>query len=181
MMISAFHFVDHLFNKHGRLMDSTTRLLQCEQCTFSTIRRFRFREHLLTHQVAKTYACRLCHRSFRCKSGLQSHITCMHKPKDFVCSYCGYAVSKKDALERHMFRMHTHRDYKPYKCGYCEFVCASSQNCRKHVMARHKGMEVKWVKTAPSKPVYGTESMQCQAETRPTNLPSFLTDPLATK
>ena len=149
---------EHMFLKHGLQYDSDTTVHQCHKCGFQTVRRHLFKEHMITHENPDHLCCKICGAT--CKSGyiLRQHMIIKHKPKEFVCQYCGYKAAVKDVLQRHVFKVHTHPDYKPYQCGYCEFTSATSQNCRKHCQSRHRDMEVKWIKTAPTKPVYTKDS-----------------------
>ena len=70
----------------------------------------------------------------------------LHSCDRIKCPFCTYKAPVRKQLTLHIRTQHTHRDYKPYGCPYCEFKSRSSQNCRKHVVQRHKDQEVRWIK-----------------------------------
>jgi hypothetical protein len=47
-------------------------------------------------------------------------------------------------LNEHIRVQHQLKGIKPYLCPYCDFTCATSGNCRKHIKGKHKGKEVRY-------------------------------------
>ena len=110
-------------------------------------------DHLNTHKQVRQFHCKTCGHTFFTKSTLEGHLKVVHSDSKVQCTYCEYKTKNKYHLKNHIRVMHTHRHVKPYKCPYCDFRCASSGNCRKHVMNRHKGLPVTWIKVSDSEVV----------------------------
>lgn len=110
-------------------------------------------DHMNTHKQVRQFHCKICSHTFFTKSTLEGHLKVVHSDSKVQCTYCEYKTKNKYHLKNHIRVMHTHRHIKPYKCPYCDFRCASSGNCRKHVMNRHKGLPVTWVKVSDAEVV----------------------------
>ncbi|CAL1299925.1 unnamed protein product [Larinioides sclopetarius] len=54
---------------------------QCPFCSYATIRKTHFRNHLLTHTGEKPFQCGICLRGFTQKITLQRHVFAQHEKK----------------------------------------------------------------------------------------------------
>ena len=142
----------HLYVVHNIKLDRKMQVYECTQCSYRTTHRNRFQDHERWHRDVRDINCPHCDKKFTTMTSQRGHIKAVHKPKHLKCVYCSYASSLVSQLKTHMRVMHTHPNHKPFKCVHCDFHCATSGNCRKHIMQRHKGLEVKWIKVAEKTP-----------------------------
>jgi hypothetical protein len=61
-----------------------------------------------------------------------------------VIYQCSYSTKTGQKLNEHIRVQHQLKGIKPYLCPYCDFTCATSGNCRKHIKGKHKGKEVRY-------------------------------------
>ncbi|CAH1772404.1 unnamed protein product [Owenia fusiformis] len=140
------NYQSHMFALHHIVLSQTMIIFECEICGFACERRQRFEDHQRSHRGIKEYSCDICGQMFISIRTLRKHKKWKHTPKNLTCDFCNYVTNDTTHLKDHVKIMHTHRNHKPYKCFYCNFVCATSGNCRKHCMNRHKNEEVRWIK-----------------------------------
>ncbi|XP_014365261.2 zinc finger protein 184 isoform X2 [Papilio machaon] len=59
--------------------------------------------------------------------------------KTHSCALCPFSSDQASHMRRHA---RCHAGHKPYACPHCDFLCASLENLRKHVLrsGRHKGL-----------------------------------------
>ncbi|XP_071151884.1 uncharacterized protein [Mytilus edulis] len=136
---------NHLWHQHKVKMAGDERqYFQCDQCTYQTPKRKIFANHMNSHNNVRNYICDQCDARFVTMKVLITHMKFKHSTKDQhkVCSQCGYRAKTKNSLNLHIRVQHQLKGIKPYKCDYCDFRCATSGNCRKHIMGKHKGSPV---------------------------------------
>ncbi|CAG2222717.1 KRAB [Mytilus edulis] len=136
---------NHLWHQHKVKMAGDERqYFQCDQCTYQTPNRKIFANHMNSHNNVRNYICDQCDARFVTMKVLITHMKFKHSTKDQhkVCSQCGYRAKTKNSLNLHIRVQHQLKGIKPYKCDYCDFRCATSGNCRKHIMGKHKGSPV---------------------------------------
>ncbi|CAH1772403.1 unnamed protein product [Owenia fusiformis] len=136
-----------MFAKHRIKLKETQIVYECNLCKYATERKRRFKEHMDSHLGIKEHVCDACGMAFSSDHNLKGHIKWIHKEKTLQCPICGLKASVLSHLKTHIRVMHVHKEARPYKCFYCNFTCKTGGNCRKHCRNRHKGMEIKWVKT----------------------------------
>lgn len=136
----------HLFARHKVKYEEHMQIQSCTLCDFTTNVKSRFSDHMRMHLNMRDMPCPECGKLFVTRKTLHSHMVKVHRPKSYKCSECPYATGVPNKLKEHMKLVHTHRHFKPYKCAYCKFLCASGGNCRKHIMRKHPGLDVKYIK-----------------------------------
>ena len=150
--VSLSLFTAHLYNVHKMLGRKGSKVFKCSQCDYVSHYHCHLKTHMKKHLNIKDITCKECGQGFSRVSNLRKHIQWRHMEKMFQCDFCGRATGTINQLKEHIRCMHTHRDHKPYKCAYCEYHSTTSGNCRKHVMHKHKGLEVKVLKVMDKYP-----------------------------
>ncbi|XP_046408180.1 zinc finger protein 182-like isoform X13 [Ischnura elegans] len=93
-------------------------LHKCGKCGKEFLTSSDLRNHLLTHDPEKRFACHLCPMTYAQSTNLSAHIRNFHlKIKPHECGIC-----KRRFAVRHILRTHyaVHSDDRPFKCKHCE-------------------------------------------------------------
>ncbi|KAL0853017.1 hypothetical protein ABMA27_012798 [Loxostege sticticalis] len=115
---------------HNTSARYTTNCPHCEQSFTSYYQRNRhmFKEH---NQVAASYKCNICVKSFILKSKLTSHIKKVHlMERNHTCAECGQGFFIKQSLDEHMIK---HNGERVFKCTVCHKAYARKKTLREHM------------------------------------------------
>ncbi|XP_063837062.1 zinc finger protein 615-like [Ostrinia nubilalis] len=115
---------------HNTSARYTTNCPHCDQSFTSYYQRNRhmFKEH---NQVAASYKCNICVKSFILKSKLTSHIKKVHlMERNHICAECGQGFFIKQSLDEHMIK---HNGERVFKCTVCHKAYARKKTLREHM------------------------------------------------
>lgn len=148
MFIDVFsYFPVHMFRLHNvTIQPSKRKELKCPHCTFATLLRHQYQTHVNGHSNKRQYVCDLCGDAFIAQTTLRSHKQWKHSEVHYQCKHCEYRTKTVQKLNEHIRAQHVLNGVKPYLCPYCDFSCATGGNCRKHVINKHKGQRVEYLK-----------------------------------
>ena len=103
----------------------------CEKCGQNFETRHQWKKHVSFHHNDRTFACKLCDKTWKNKNLLSVHIGRDHcEPAQ--CEHCPKMFRNKENLRKHILRMHTENDKKPHICDICGKGFASSQHLINH-------------------------------------------------
>ncbi|KAH7954155.1 hypothetical protein HPB49_016055 [Dermacentor silvarum] len=91
-------------------------------------------QHLLWHRNERSFACKLCPKTFVIKAHLKRHLRSHTNEKPFSCSLCPKQLSSSHALKRHRL---THTGERPHKCEVCGKKFRQLPTLQAHARARH--------------------------------------------
>ncbi|XP_037300149.1 zinc finger protein Xfin [Manduca sexta] len=116
-------------------------ILQCEQCSYTTIHKNCLKMHVLDHMNSKPHICNLCTYSTKYPTSLQRHMFIKHKESTddvktlFYCDSCDYSTYFKWNLNSHKRR---HTTDKQFQCEHCSYSTAYRHNFIKHSRVHNK-------------------------------------------
>ena len=130
----------HLWADHwGR------KLIQCEQCSFSTHCNAALAIHIsCKHEGSNRFKCPHddCAKSYYAKSDLVQHDLSVHKKsKPFACESCKFKTSCQRSLRQHSKRKHSSE--RPFKC-FCEKGFIFKSFLLSHWKRVHDGLTMKF-------------------------------------
>ena len=103
-------------------------LYNCDECDFSSEKKFRFRKHRAVIHEGFSYNCQTCPSSFKRRERLKKHIESVHEGVGFKCTECSKQFSNQRSLENH--------EDKKKKCKHCNyFSCWNKVD--KHISTIH--------------------------------------------
>ncbi|VEN37686.1 unnamed protein product [Callosobruchus maculatus] len=171
IVTSKVNLTDHVVRKHPAFIGSvTSRIYECTQCIYKTIKKHDFMKHLSTHtktgSSSSSKACTLCPAKFSSDKWLDDHILRRHP--DFVstltrqtyqCTICLYKTVFKYKFLRHkLVHPETASSYNLSTCIHCDAKLKSQAHLDEHVVKEHP----KFI-TSLSKKVY--ECNECVYKT----------------
>nr|CAH7755049.1 unnamed protein product [Callosobruchus chinensis] len=141
---------NHIIQKHPKFIASVKRKIhKCTHCTYKTIYKYHFREHMLTHSsTASCYnliTCQHCDTTYKTKKLLDDHV--LKKHPDFVtsvagkiynCLCCAYKTTRKRSLDDHIVKKHP--DFsasvscKVHECPNCDYKTAQKIDLDRHIL-----------------------------------------------
>ena len=139
-------------------MDIKTHLLthstkekpyKCEQCSHSTITKFKLKRHLeIVHIGVKPYKCETCEMSFSYSRSLRAHRDRIHGNgvKKYNCDSCEYKAFTEGNLYKHIKTKHSEIDRSDKKCEVCHKTLKGKENLRLHMKNSHSGTIFKCTK-----------------------------------
>lgn len=77
-----------------------------EGCSFSTIFKDRFRDHINKHEGIKNHVCSICGKAFAARKHMQRHEKSHVEIKPFGCNECEYRSTRRDKLNEHIRKHH---------------------------------------------------------------------------
>ncbi|XP_029634689.1 zinc finger protein 99 [Octopus sinensis] len=144
---NKYSYQTHMYRVHKtRAPGDNREEFKCPHCDFVTIFGHRYRIHMNSHNNIRQYVCEFCSKAFVSSNSLRRHKLWLHSSESLSCPFCTYETKTKQSLSVHVRTQHTMKGVKPYMCRYCDFRSATGGNCRKHIMNKHKGLEVEYVK-----------------------------------
>ncbi|VEN52543.1 unnamed protein product [Callosobruchus maculatus] len=141
---------EHLLKKHPNFFSKiTSKLYQCERCTYRTFKKHYFDEHASRHfgkaPSYKPHTCIHCKVTFKSKKSLDDHIVKKHpnfvtsvSSKLYRCTKCDYKTTRKHHFDRHV-SIHpneTSSSIELTKCIHCN-VTLNATGLDEHVVKKH--------------------------------------------
>ncbi|VEN41410.1 unnamed protein product [Callosobruchus maculatus] len=146
---------EHVVKKHpGFVISITRKLFKCTKCTFQTVRKNVFDNHLLKHpEVASDFklpTCNHCNVTLASKAKLDNHVVRKHPEfiatvasKIHECPKCTYKTTLRHALQRHMSAHPENVSGKTHNtCSHCSATFRSKTTLQRH-MSDHLKKECK--------------------------------------
>ncbi|XP_047492363.1 zinc finger and BTB domain-containing protein 7A-like isoform X10 [Penaeus chinensis] len=109
----------------------TTRVYNCNRCTFSTTLIHSLKRHSLKHTGEKPYVCHICPYKTTRKDILKEHTMTHTGERPFKCAHCSYSATQKNVLKAHI---RTHTGERPYACSICPYQAIQNSALRAHMM-----------------------------------------------
>jgi rubrerythrin len=102
---SKLDITDELRSQTDKLMEKVDGLWECTKCSKTFLLKGLARKHTEFHLTNTIYACNLCTKTVRTRSGLWEHVRYVHKDQDasFVCSGCGKTGMKQKQFKNHKY------------------------------------------------------------------------------
>nr|CAH7755041.1 unnamed protein product [Callosobruchus chinensis] len=131
---------NHIIQKHPKFIASVKRKIhKCTHCTYKTIYKYHFREHMLTHS-SNVSVCDYCGAQFKRKRSLDDHIVKKHPDfsasvscKVHECPNCDYKTAQKIDLDRHILK----HPEDLISCQYCDATYKGKQSLDYHIVKKH--------------------------------------------
>ncbi len=92
--------------------------------------------HLTTHNLEKSFKCRLCYAKYGTRSRLRSHVMTHFAAHKKSCPICHKRISKK-YIPMHTRVMHSEGSRKLFQCGYCDKQLTTEPHLRRHNQRFH--------------------------------------------
>lgn len=110
---------------------------QCTVCEYEAMSRTSLKYHVQSIHENVTYPCKLCNMIFKGNTSLKDHILVVHEKKGQKCSECDYRARNNANLKIHYDSVH--RRLMNYSCDKCIFQTANPKTLKQHISAKHEG------------------------------------------
>ncbi|XP_050687252.1 broad-complex core protein isoforms 1/2/3/4/5-like isoform X9 [Eriocheir sinensis] len=87
---------------------ASSRVHQCNFCTYSTARKDHLQVHIRTHTGEKPFSCAHCDYRASTKRAVKEHMRVHTGEKPFACQFCPYRASYSFALRYHLQKHKNH-------------------------------------------------------------------------
>nr|CAH7755048.1 unnamed protein product [Callosobruchus chinensis] len=134
---------NHIIQKHPKFIASVKRKIhKCTHCTYKTIYKYHFREHMLTHS-STLITCQHCDTTYKTKKLLDDHV--LKKHPDFVtsvagkiynCLCCAYKTTVIQYFNRHL-SSHSSDVSNVSVCDYCGAQFKRKRSLDDHIVKKH--------------------------------------------
>nr|CAH7755045.1 unnamed protein product [Callosobruchus chinensis] len=134
---------NHIIQKHPKFIASVKRKIhKCTHCTYKTIYKYHFREHMLTHSSTE-FTCQHCDTTYKTKKLLDDHV--LKKHPDFVtsvagkiynCLCCAYKTTVIQYFNRHL-SSHSSDVSNVSVCDYCGAQFKRKRSLDDHIVKKH--------------------------------------------
>ncbi|XP_046428495.1 zinc finger protein OZF-like isoform X1 [Neodiprion fabricii] len=115
----------------------------CEICEKGFIAQGELKAHLISHEVARPFACTTCGKSFKSKDHVKGHVRTLHPEmcssntvKKYSCEICGQSFSHKPLYYRHKQDEHGEKNCRRKKqlflCDLCGKAVTSLASMQVH-------------------------------------------------
>ncbi|XP_050686823.1 zinc finger protein 513-like isoform X14 [Eriocheir sinensis] len=91
----------------GKSLSSSSRILKCTFCSYTTNVHTNLKKHSRTHTGEKPYACPYCPFRASQTENLKRHIRTHTGEKPYACSHCLYRATEKSSLKNHLWVHHS--------------------------------------------------------------------------
>nr|CAH7755042.1 unnamed protein product [Callosobruchus chinensis] len=138
---------NHIIQKHPKFIASVKRKIhKCTHCTYKTIYKYHFREHMLTHSSTECrhlITCQHCDTTYKTKKLLDDHV--LKKHPDFVtsvagkiynCLCCAYKTTVIQYFNRHL-SSHSSDVSNVSVCDYCGAQFKRKRSLDDHIVKKH--------------------------------------------
>nr|CAH7755043.1 unnamed protein product [Callosobruchus chinensis] len=135
---------NHIIQKHPKFIASVKRKIhKCTHCTYKTIYKYHFREHMLTHSSTECRHCNHCDTTYKTKKLLDDHV--LKKHPDFVtsvagkiynCLCCAYKTTVIQYFNRHL-SSHSSDVSNVSVCDYCGAQFKRKRSLDDHIVKKH--------------------------------------------
>ena len=96
----------------GKSLPTSSRVLKCSFCTYTTNVHTNLKKHSRTHTGEKPYACPYCPFRASQTENLKRHIRTHTGEKPYACSHCLYRANEKSSLKNHLWVHHASGNFK---------------------------------------------------------------------
>ena len=123
----------------GHRCRNPSKILQCEDCSFTTSSDDSMQKHRKVH--TKAYKCELCEFACSTSAMLNNHSQSHTEEKSLNCEMCDFVAMSTRSLKSHMKRHINDQRFvsqplEQYKCSLCGYVCHHLPSLKSH-MWRH--------------------------------------------
>ena len=137
--VSSGYLRKHYMKRHKELCE----VYKCTFCSWESLEKFEYFNHMRTHTGGKPHVCSECHDSFSRLEHLRDHVMKMHTNTKHDCVDCGKQFTSIAALRKHRYVVHENKPRKKTKrrpkiCSYCGHVFYMLCDLKAHEMA-HRG------------------------------------------
>jgi KRAB domain-containing zinc finger protein len=130
-----------LLTSHNKLhAKKGTSLLQCEECTYTTLRtdllKVHKRIHIRPEENQAKLVCEECGGLFKSKPAHRKHVKIFHSKTEgsHACMECNKKFFQRHALVEHM---NIHKETKAFSCEFCAQSFAMCSSLTKHSKRKH--------------------------------------------
>ena len=89
------------------LPEEASKLFKCEECDYTTPKRFLLKRHLKSHSEERPFECSDCNSSFKRPEDLLQHTNTHLGTKSYQCKYCDAGFNSSGERVRHIRYIHT--------------------------------------------------------------------------
>ncbi|CAB3986420.1 Histone H4 transcription factor [Paramuricea clavata] len=109
-------------------------LCKWKDCTFTSTKRFKLKEHCRTHTNERCFSCPNCGGLFSNKTKFTDHLRRQNtmESESYQCSHCLKYCASERILRDHM-RHHINN----VKCSLCDMTCPTQSALQHHINFRH--------------------------------------------
>ncbi|VEN56005.1 unnamed protein product [Callosobruchus maculatus] len=140
---------DHIIKQHPEFVTSLRRKIYgCPRCTYRTIYKDRFNQHMWAHYSDRLIKCQHCTSTFTSKFASDDHIVRQHpvfidsiNRKIYKCSYCMYKTASNSRMNDHIM-IHSKKDCNRktgqfFRCNNCDVGFKKKPYLDDHVIQKH--------------------------------------------
>ncbi|XP_065223800.1 zinc finger protein 26-like [Planococcus citri] len=150
-------FIDEKALRLHERFHTSSSILKCELCDFTTQSRMLINDHMLNvHGTVGSIRCKQCGESFKTKVARDQHCKSVHS--GICCEQCGESFKNKSARDEHVISAHlmnkmkrtgdkseplmikkvcTRDKSEPFICDYCKKSYITKAQLRSHIEWKH--------------------------------------------
>ena len=112
--------------------------LSCEDCEYTTAKRYLLTRHRKNHNEAKPITCPECSKGFTVKASFLNHMNSHFGYKPYKCRYCTARFTTAGVAQRHEQYRHVKKSSLVHQCHLCDYRAVELSKLRRHIRA-HTG------------------------------------------